>query len=58
MGSNPKIVTAKEVGRNSITMGEQEFAALSAQSHSLFSFTRAFTIFFTSASGKGLSGGN
>ena len=42
---------------NSITMPER-FGPDYLQSHSLFSVIRAFTIFFTSASGKGLSDGN
>src|ERR1700734_26157 len=41
----------------SISMPHNDSARL-AQSHSLFSATRVFTIFFSSESGKGLSDGN
>ncbi len=44
-------------GPNSIAMRGNYLGPIS-QSHSSFSLTRAFTIFFTSASGKGLSEGN
>jgi len=50
----PAAIDGEELGGNQYI--NPRFQAW-AQSHSRFSFTRAPTIFFTSASGNGLSGG-